>query len=92
MRTHKTPNFDEDMGSPPGHGVITLPLFANGIKEESDMNHSVVSLDIAKNIFYLYGSEVDNQVIRKELKRAGLLTFFANYPVSTISIGTMGQP
>jgi hypothetical protein len=34
------------------------------------MNSSVVGLDIAKNIFHMYSIGVDNQVIKKKLKRA----------------------
>lgn len=54
------------------------------------MNNSVVGLDIAKNIFHLYSLGNDTKVIKKSLKRAELLAFFANYPVSLIGIEACG--
>jgi len=54
------------------------------------MNHSVVGLDIAKNIFHFYSLGADTKVIKKALKRAELLAFFANYPVSLIGIEACG--
>ena len=54
------------------------------------MNSSVVGLDIAKNSFHLYSIGADNQVIKKKLKRAELLAFFANYPTSLIGIEACG--
>jgi transposase len=54
------------------------------------MNNSVVGLDIAKNIFHMYSLGVDTKVIKKSLKRAELLGFFANYPVSLIGIEACG--
>jgi transposase len=59
-------------------------------KEESEMNNSVVGLDIAKNIFHLYSLGIDGKVIKKVLKRADLLAFFANYPASLIGIEACG--
>ena len=50
------------------------------------MNNSVIGLDIAKNIFHMYSHDEDNKPIKKKLKRAELLSFFANYPVSLIGI------
>lgn len=41
------------------------------------MNHNVIGLDIAKNIFHLYNLGADNKAIKQKLKRAELLTFFA---------------
>jgi len=55
------------------------------------MNTSVIGLDIAKNIFHLYTLDADNKVIKKKLKRAEVLAFFANYPVSTIGIEACGS-
>jgi hypothetical protein len=48
------------------------------------MNNKVVGLDIAKNIFHLYSLEADGKTTKKKLKRAELLRFFANYPVSCV--------
>ncbi|CAG1771394.1 hypothetical protein BAC3_01783 [uncultured bacterium] len=50
------------------------------------MNHSVVGLDIAKNIFHLYSLGADGKATKKKLKRAELLRFFANYPASLIGM------
>ena len=54
------------------------------------MNNSVVGLDIAKNIFHLYSLEADGKAMKKKLKRAELLRFFANYPVSLIGMEACG--
>lgn len=54
------------------------------------MKTSVIGLDIAKNIFHMYSIGADNQVIKKKLKRAELLAFFANYPTSLIGIEACG--
>ena len=55
------------------------------------MNISVIGLDIAKNIFHLYTIGENEKPIKKKLKRAELLCFFANYPVSTIGIDACGS-
>ena len=55
------------------------------------MNNSVIGLDIAKNIFHMYSLDEDNKPIKKKLKRAGLLAFFANYPASLIGIEACGS-
>jgi transposase len=54
------------------------------------MNTSVIGLDIAKNIFHLYTMDADGKSIKKKLKRAELLAFFANYPASTIGMEACG--
>ena len=54
------------------------------------MNNSVVGLDIAKNIFHLYSLEADGKAMKKKLKRAELLRFFANTPVSLIGMEACG--
>ncbi len=57
------------------------------------MNHSVIGLDIAKNIFHLYSLEADGKATKKKLKRAELLRFFANYPVSIVGwVAAFWQP
>ena len=48
------------------------------------MNTNVVGLDIAKNIFHFYSLGTEGKAIKKKLKRAELLRFFANYTVSLI--------
>jgi len=55
------------------------------------MKTSVIGLDIAKNVFHLYSIGDDNKAIKKKLKRAELLAFFANYPVSLIGIEACGS-
>lgn len=52
---------------------------------------SVIGLDIAKHIFHLYTLDRDGKVFKKKLKRAELLSFFANYPVSQIGIEACGS-
>ena len=54
------------------------------------MNDSVIGLDIAKNIFHMY-TFVEDKPTKKKLKRAELLTFFANYPLSLIGIEACGS-
>jgi transposase len=54
------------------------------------MNNSVIGLDIAKNIFHLY-TFIEGKAVKKKLKRAELLAFFANYPVSLIGIEACGS-
>ena len=54
------------------------------------MTNSVVGLDIAKNIFHLYSLEADGKAMKKKLKRAELLRFFANTPVSLIGMEACG--
>lgn len=52
---------------------------------------SVIGLDIAKNIFHLYTMDLHGKACKKKLKRAELLMFFANYPVSLIGIEACGS-
>lgn len=54
------------------------------------MNHNAVGLDIAKNIFHLYTLSAEGKPVKRKLKRAELLVFFANYPASTIGIEACG--
>ena len=54
------------------------------------MNTKVVGLDIAKNIFHPYSLEANGKATKKKLKRAELLRFFANTPVSLIGMEACG--
>lgn len=54
------------------------------------MNHNVIGLDIAKNVFHLYSLGADNKAIKQKLKRAELLTYFANHHSSLIGIEACG--
>jgi len=42
------------------------------------MNGSVVGLDIAKNVFHVYGMTAEGEVIKQVLKRKQVLEYFAN--------------
>jgi transposase len=55
------------------------------------MKANVIGLDIAKNIFHMYSIGENDKPIKKKLKRAELLAFFANYPVSLIGIEACGS-
>lgn len=55
------------------------------------MNHSVIGLDIAKHVFYLYTIQADGKTFKKMLKRQEVLVFFANYPSSLIGIEACGS-
>lgn len=51
------------------------------------MNIKTIGLDIAKNIFHLAGLNQHGELVtRKKLRRAQLLTYFANLPPCTIAI------
>ena len=51
------------------------------------MNATTIGLDIAKNIFHAHGVDERGQtVLRKVLKRAELLRYFANLPAALIGI------
>ncbi len=54
------------------------------------MNHNVVGLDIAKHVFHFYSLGPDHNVIKKKLKRAELLAFFANHPQSLVGMEACG--
>ncbi len=54
------------------------------------MNNSVIGLDIAKNIFHMY-TYVEGKPVKKKLRRAELLAFFANYPASLVGIEACGS-
>jgi transposase len=51
---------------------------------------SIIGLDIAKNIFHMYSIDLDGKGIKRKLKRAELLSFFANYQPSLIGIEACG--
>lgn len=55
------------------------------------MNVTRIGLDIAKQVFQVHGvDEHDNVVLRKTLKRAQVLTFFANLPPCRIGLEAGG--
>lgn len=55
------------------------------------MNHSIIGLDIAKNVFYIYTIQENGTVFKKMLRRQEVLVFFANYPSSLIGIEACGS-
>ena len=50
------------------------------------MNSNVVGLDTAKSIFHLYSQAGSDKPVKKKLKRAEMLSYFANLPVSLIGL------
>ena len=51
------------------------------------MNVTTIGLDIAKNVFQIHGVDrCSKPVLRKQLKRAQMLAFFANLPVCQIGL------
>ena len=55
------------------------------------MNVTRIGLDIAKQVFQVHGvDEHDKVVLRKTLKRAQVLTFFANLPPGRIGLEAGG--
>ena len=56
-------------------------------EEESTMNATTIGLDIAKNLFQLHGVDGGGKAaLRKQLKRAQVLAYFANLPPALIGI------
>ncbi len=54
------------------------------------MSNSIISLDIAKNIFHLFTLQSNGKTMKKKLKLLELVTFFANYPTSLIGMEACG--
>lgn len=54
------------------------------------MNNNVVGLDLAKNIFHLFMLTVEGKPVKKKLKRAELVIYFANLPSSLIGMEACG--
>lgn len=54
------------------------------------MNSNVVGLDTAKSIFHLYSQAGSDKPVKKKLKRAEMLSYFANLPVSLIGLEACG--
>jgi transposase len=58
--------------------------------EESEMNNSVIGLDIAKSIFHLFYVSANGKPVKKKLKRSELLSYIANMPASLIGMEACG--
>jgi len=57
----------------------------------SIMEAAVIGLDIAKNVFQVHGNDASGRaVLRRQLRRADLLRFFANLPACTVGIEACG--
>ncbi|OHX35018.1 IS110 family transposase [Methylomonas sp. LWB] len=54
------------------------------------MNSNVVGLDTAKSIFHVYSQTATDKPVKKKLKRAEMLSYFANLPVSLIGLEACG--
>ena len=51
------------------------------------MNMTTIGLDSAKNVFQVHGVDAHGRVVlRKKLRRAEVLSFFANLPVCLIGL------
>jgi transposase len=56
-------------------------------EEEPAMNITTIGLDIAKNVFQVHGVDPYGRVVvRKKLRRAEVLSFFANLPICLIGL------
>jgi transposase len=55
------------------------------------MEISTIGLDLAKNVFQVHGVDADgNVVVRRTLRRAQLLSFFANLPPCLVGMEACG--
>lgn len=55
------------------------------------MNITTIGLDIAKNVFQVHGVDANGKVaLRKQLKRAQVLAFFANLSPCLIGLEACG--
>ena len=55
------------------------------------MNVTTVGLDLAKQVFHVVGADGHGKVVlKKRLKRAQVLTYFANLPASVVGIEACG--
>jgi len=57
----------------------------------SEMNVTTIGLDLAKQVFHLVGADTrGKQVVKKRLKRAAMLSYFANLPPCVVGIEACG--
>lgn len=78
------------MDSSPPHAVSYCAREFKRSDEESEMNSNVVGLDTAKSIFHLYSQTANDRPVKKKLRRAEMLSHFANLPVSLIGLEACG--
>ncbi len=50
------------------------------------MKPIMIGIDLAKNVFELYGSDAGGQVFRRRLRRAGMERYFASLPPSIVGM------
>ena len=56
------------------------------------MNTTTIGLDIAKSVFQLHGIDARGQItLQKRLRRAQLISFFANLPPCLVGIEACGS-
>jgi transposase len=61
-------------------------------KEATNMNITTIGIDLAKNVFQVHGvDERDKAGLKKQLKRAQILPFFANLPPCLIGMEACGS-
>ncbi|WP_260839148.1 DUF4336 domain-containing protein, partial [Methylomonas koyamae] len=83
-------DWDDGMDSSPPHAVSYCAREFKRSDEESEMNSNVVGLDTAKSIFHLYSQAANDRPVKKKLRRAEMLSYFANLPVSLIGLEACG--
>jgi transposase len=61
-------------------------------EEASDMKIATVGIDLAKNLFQVHGvDERGKPVLRRQLKRKDVVSFFANLPPCLIGMEACGS-
>jgi transposase len=61
-------------------------------KEATNMNITTIGIDLAKNVFQVHGvDERGKGGLKKQLKRAQVLPFFANHPPCLIGMEACGS-
>ncbi len=55
------------------------------------MKFTAIGLDIAKNVFHVYGITEDGEIVKKELRRKGVLDYFANLESGVIGLESCGS-
>src|SRR6516225_12350060 len=69
--------------------LSSKPLHRRGA---SAMNTTTIGLDIAKAVFQVHGIDARGQTtLRKRLRRAQLVSFFANLPACLVGIEACGS-
>ena len=57
------------------------------MRETSEMRVATVGLDLAENLFQVHGADTEGRcVLRRRLRRAEVITFFARLPKALVGI------